>query len=343
MRTLLNTLYVTSQDIYLALDGENVVMRQDKTELRRIPLHNIEGIVTFSYTGASPVLMGACAKRQISLAFMTQNGRFIARVVGEEHGNVLLRKAQYRVSDSEADSITVAKNMLIAKLHNSRWVLELATRDHQMQLDVQGVQRAARFVADAIPMVKDAACDGELRGIEGEAALRYFSVFDELILQQKDTFRFNGRNRRPPLDPVNALLSFTYTLLMNEISAACAAVGLDPYIGFLHRDRPGRRALALDMMEELRAPLADRFVLTVINTRQAEPKGFHTKENGAVIMDDDTRRSILSAWQKRKQEQLVHPFLKEKIMWGLVPHVQALLLARHLRGDLDEYPPFLWK
>jgi CRISPR-associated protein Cas1 len=343
MRILLNTLYVTSQDIYLSLDSENVVMLQDKTELRRIPLHNIEGIVTFGYTGASPALMGACAKRRIALAFMTMNGRFLARVVGEEHGNVLLRKAQYRASDRDEDSVTIAKNVLVGKLHNSRWVLERAMRDHPLQLDIENVHKASRSIADAIPMLQSATSGGELRGIEGEAASRYFSVFDELILQQKTTFSFKGRNRRPPLDPVNALLSFVYTLLMNEIASACSAVGLDPYVGFLHRDRPGRKSLALDMMEELRAPLADRFVLTLINTRQIEPKGFLTKENGAVVMDNDTRRGILSVWQKRKQEQLVHPFLKEKITWGLVPHAQALLFARYLRGDLDEYPPFLWK
>jgi CRISPR-associated protein Cas1 len=315
----------------------------DGEETKRVPLHNLEGIVTFGYTGASSALMGKCAENKIALSFLTPHGRFVAGVHGIEQGNVLLRKTQYRVSDNEEKSATIAKNILIGKLYNSRWVIERASRDYPMRLDAEKLKRTSGFIADAIAALRDAKTLGELRGIEGEAAQRYFSVFDDLILQSKDDFFFHTRTRRPPLDRVNALLSFIYTLLGNDIAAALTTVGLDSYVGFLHRDRPGRRSLALDLLEELRAPLADRFVLTLINTKQIDAEGFTEKESGAVIMDDNTRRAVLLAWQKRKQEQISHPFLNEKIKWGLVPYAQSLLLARCLRGDLDEYPPFLWK
>jgi CRISPR-associated protein Cas1 len=328
---------------YLSLDGENVVVLQDKEELKRVPLHNLEGIVTFGYTGASPALMGKCAENRIALSFMTANGRFVAGVHGMEKGNVVLRKAQYRISDNEELCVTIAKNILTGKLYNSRWVIERAVRDYHMRLDVLKLKDMSGAIAKAIFRLQDANDLGGLRGIEGDAAQCYFSVFDDLILQGKEAFYFRSRSRRPPLDRVNALLSFIYTLLSNDIAAALTSVGLDSYVGFLHRDRPGRRSLALDLMEELRAPLADRFVLTLINTRQVDAKGFTEKESGAVIMDDDTRRRVLSAWQKRKQEQIAHPYLKEKIAWGLVPYAQSLLLSRYLRGDLDGYPPFLWK
>ncbi|MDR3122134.1 MAG: type I-C CRISPR-associated endonuclease Cas1c [Clostridiales bacterium] len=343
MKKLLNTLYVTLPDAYLALEGENVVVRCNEETRLRVPLHNLEGIVSFGYTGASPALMGACAEKQIALTFLTANGRFLAGLVGQERGNVVLRKTQYRHSDDEVLSARIAKNILIGKLHNSRWVLERAVRDHAARLDTEKVRRAAHMIVEAISLLREAESLDEMRGIEGEAATRYFSVFDEMILQNKDAFFFHTRNRRPPLDNVNALLSFTYTLLANDAASALSAVGLDPFVGFLHRDRPGRRSLALDLIEELRAPVADRFVLTLINMRQVEGAGFYQKENGAVIMRDETRRALLTAWQNRKQEQIVHPFLKEKIEWGVVPHAQAQLLARYLRGDLDEYPPFLWK
>ena len=343
MRKLLNTLYVTQPDIYLSLDGETVAARQDDEIVMRVPLHNLEGIVTFGYTGASPALMGACAERGIALTFLTMNGRFLAQVTGIEKGNVLLRKTQYRISDDEERSLIIARNMLIGKLHNSRWVLERAIRDHALKLDAERVRNATRIVADGVQLLRQAKSLNSLRGVEGETANHYFAVFNELILQNKDHFVFEGRSRRPPLDKVNALLSFMYSLLSHDVVAALSTVGLDPFVGFLHRDRPGRRSLALDLMEELRSPLADRFVLTLINNRQVEPGGFIQKENGAVLMKDDTRRTVLTAWQERKREQLTHPFLKEKIPWGLVAHCQAMLLARHLRGDLDEYPPFLWK
>jgi len=343
MKKLLNTLYITQPDIYLALDGETIAARKDNEVLMRIPLHNLEGVVAFGYAGASPALMGACADRGIALTFLTMNGRFLANIVGIERGNVLLRKTQYRTSDDEEKSLVIARNMLIGKLHNSRWVLERATRDHALKLNVEKVKMAAHMIADSTQLIRQAESLNSLRGVEGEVAVRYFSAFNELILQNKKDFIFEGRNRRPPLDNVNALLSFIYTLLSHDASAALSSVGLDPFVGFLHRDRPGRRSLALDLMEEFRSPLADRFVLTLINNKQVEPSGFVHKENGAVIMKDETRRTVLAAWQERKRDQITHPFLKEKIPWGLVVHSQALLLARHLRGDLDEYPPFLWK
>lgn len=343
MRILLNVLYVLTQQSYLSLDGENVVLQQGDTELMRVPLHNLEGIITFGYAGASPALMGACAQRQIAISFLTMHGRFLARVVGEESGNVVLRKTQYRLSDREDDSAEIARSFLFGKIYNARSVIERAMRDYALRLDMDKLGRVSAGLQNALSRLYQAKTLAEMRGIEGEAAALYFSAADDLILQQKDVFFFHGRSRRPPLDPVNALLSFAYTMLSHDIAAALSSVGLDPYVGFLHRDRPGRQSLALDMMEELRAVLADRFVLTLINTRQVGEKGFIKRENGAVILDDDTRRTVLSAWQKHKQTVITHPFLKEKAEWGLVPYIQAMLLARYLRRDLDAYPPFLWK
>ncbi|MCL2377726.1 MAG: type I-C CRISPR-associated endonuclease Cas1c [Defluviitaleaceae bacterium] len=343
MKKLLNTFYVTIADAYLSLDGENIVVKQDNRELGRVPLHNLEGIVTFGRQGASPALMRKCASVGISLSFMTEYGRFQAGIIGEERGNVLLRRMQYRYADDETKCMDIARNILVGKLFNCRWVLERTVRDHGMRVDADKIKRAAGFVANAVALVRNAQTPGELFGIEGEAASQYFSVFDEMILSNKEDFFFRGRSRRPPLDNVNALLSFVYTLLANDISAALSAVGLDPFVGFLHRDRPGRRSLALDLMEELRGPLADRFVLKLINMRQMVGGDFIQKESGGVLLRDDARKTLLTGWQSRKQENLEHPFLKEKVQWGLVPHVQALLLARFLRGDLDEYPPFLWK
>lgn len=343
MKKLLNTLYVTSTDNYLAIDGENIVIRKEEQEISRLPLHNVESIITFGYTGASPALMRACAANNISISFLSASGRFLARVVGEVHGNVLLRKKQYRTSDDEQQSLYIAKNMIIGKLYNSRWVIERATRDHALRIDVDKFKKVSAIIKKSIGMIQ--FCDSleQLRGLEGESASRYFSVFDDLILQQKEHFKFRNRTRRPPLDMVNALLSFAYTLLANDVASALEGEGLDPYVGFLHRDRPGRISLALDVMEELRSVMADRFIISLINNREVNKKGFIVKENGAVIMDDVMRKAFLSAWQKRKRETITHPYLNEKIQWGLLPHVQSLLLARYLRGDLEAYPPFLWK
>lgn len=343
MRKLLNTLYVTTPEAYLALDGENVLVQQGNEELLRVPLHNLEGIVTFGYTGASPALMGACASRNTSLCFMTVHGRFLARVAGETQGNVLLRKQQYRLSDDATASCNIAKHMIIGKLFNARWILERATRDHALRVDVEKLQAASQSIQQCLKQVKDCEDLDQLRGIEGKGADLYFRVLDELILNQKEAFYFVQRNRRPPLDNFNALLSFLYTLLANDTAAALTTVGLDPYVGFLHRDRPGRVSLALDVMEEFRPILADRLAISLVNRKEVQDTGFTKRENGAVVMNDETRKTVLSAWQARKREVITHPFLKEKLQWGLVPYVQALLLARYIRGDLDAYPPFFWK
>lgn len=343
MKRLLNTLYVTSADRYLSLDGENIVILEGQEEIGRVPLHNLDGIVTFGYTGASPALMGACAKRNISLTFMTQSGNFLARVSGEVRGNVTLRKQQYQMSEDKDKSLKVAKNCILGKLYNSKWILERAARDYPMRLDVEKIKGKSVFLSGMMDSVRNCKDANMLLGVEGESASVYFSVFDDLILQQKDEFYFHNRNRRPPLDNVNAMLSFAYSLLANMCASALETVGLDPYVGFFHTDRPGRPSLALDMMEELRGVMADRFVLTLINKKVINDSGFIKKENGAVVMDDETRKLFLTHWQNKKKEKITHPFLGEKIEWGIVPHAQAMLLGRYIRGDLDEYPPFFWK
>lgn len=343
MRKLLNTLYVTSENSYLALDGENIVILEDSTEIGRLPLHNLEGIVSFGYKGTSPALMGACADRNISLCYMTLQGKFLARVTGKVKGNVILREQQYASTKSEEQSLEIAKNCILGKVHNARWVLERAVRDHSFQIDVERVKAASEYLKNSLGYIQNSQSKDQLRGYEGEAASIYFGVFEQLILQQKKDFKFQGRNKRPPKDNVNALLSFVYTLLTNQIISALESVGLDPYVGYLHTERPGRASLALDLIEELRAVLADRFVLSLINKRIISGKNFVTKENGAVLMDDDLRKKLLTEWQNKKKETLTHPYLKEKIEWGMVPYVQAMLLARYLRGDLDGYPVFLWK
>ena len=287
--------------------------------------------------------MGACAERNISLCYLSPQGKFLARVSGKIKGNVILREQQYKSFLDDGKSLEVAKNCIIGKIYNARWVLERATRDHGLQVNVEELKRSSEKLKHSLAQVSDCQSKERLRGIEGEAAQIYFGVFDELILQQKQDFSFNGRTRRPPLDNVNALLSFVYTLLTNTITSALETVGLDPYVGCLHTERPGRVSLSLDLIEELRPVLADRFVLSLINKKIVTKKGFEKKENGAVLMDDKTRRSLLTEWQNKKKETLTHPFLKEKVEWGMVPYVQAMLLARYLRGDLDGYPPFLWK
>lgn len=343
MRKLLNTLYVTTPGSYLSLEGETVVIRRDEKSVARLPLHNLEAIVTCGYTGASPALMGACAQRNISLSFLTSSGRFSARVVGKSYGNVLLRREQYRVCDNEEASCGIAKNFIIGKVYNAKWILERAIRDHGLRLDVAHLKNASSALSRKLESLR--CCDDleKLRGIEGNAASLYFGELNHLILQQKEDFNFSERNKRPPMDNVNAMLSFCYTLLAGDCASALETVGLDAYAGFLHRDRPGRVSLALDLMEEFRGLFADRFVITLINRREVTKKGFQKRENGAVMMDGDTRKALLSAWQERKRATIVHPFLKEKVEWGLVPYVQSMLLARYLRGDLDGYPPFLWK
>ena len=343
MKKLLNTLYVTSENSYLALDGENIVVLEDKQEIGRLPLHNLDSVVSFGYRGTSPALMGACAERNISLCYVSPQGKFLARVSGRTKGNVILREQQYKSSCDEKVSFSIAQNCIIGKVFNARWVLERAVRDHSLQIDVDRVKDASEKLKNSLEYIRNCKSKEQLRGYEGEAASIYFSVFNELILQQKTDFVFGGRSKRPPMDNVNAMLSFVYTLLTNQIASALECVGLDPYVGYLHTERPGRVSLALDLIEELRAVLADRFVLSLINKKIVSKKNFKIKENGAVLMNDELRKKLLTEWQNKKKESLTHPYLKEKIQWGMVPYVQAMLLARYLRGDLDGYPVFLWK
>lgn len=343
MKKLLNTLYVTSEDSYLSLDGENVVIFNQTQEMGRIPLHNLEAIVSFGYRGASPALMGGCADRNISLCFLTPQGKFLARITGSVKGNVILRKRQYEASIDSDISLGIARNCILGKVYNSRWVLERATRDHGLQVDVEQMKRASGFLKDSLGYIETCTDMAQLRGYEGEAASVYFGVFNQMILQQKKDFAFSGRNKRPPLDNVNAMLSFVYTLLTGMVASALETVGLDPYLGFMHADRPGRVSLALDLIEELRPVLADRFVLALINRKMITGKDFTKKEDGAVLMSDKARKNLLTEWQNRKKDVITHPYLGEKVEWGMIPFVQAMLMARFLRGDIDEYPPFFWK
>ena len=343
MRHLLNTLFVTSEDIYLSLDGENVVASRDRQEAARYPLHTLSGIVSFSYAGASPALMGACARRDVSLAFCTPRGRFLARVAGESSGNVLLRRAQYRAADDPGPCCRIARSMVFGKVYNARWSIERTRRDHGLRVEDSALTAVSTQMKGLLPQIAEETSPDSLRGLEGAAATAYFGVFDQLILGEKPLFAFETRNRRPPQDPVNALLSFAYSLLTNDCASALESVGLDAYVGFLHRDRPGRTSLALDLMEELRQAIRDRSVLTLSNNRVVGKGDFDFRENGAVFLNDAGRRAFLQRWQEHKREMITHPYLKEKLPWGLVPYIQALLLARTLRGDLDGYPPFLWK
>lgn len=343
MRHLLNTLFVLKEDAYLSLENDNVVISQGDAVLKRIPLNILEQILYFGYKGVSPALMEACSKKNTALCLYRPSGRFIARVNGRQYGNVLLRKTQYRISDDLTASCLIARNFIVGKIYNSRSVLERAKRDHGLVLDGEKLSDASREVFSIARIAKNCTDLDTLRGLEGQAASIYFSLFDMLILQNKHYFKFNCRIKRPPVDAVNAMLSFAYTLLANDCASALEGVGLDPYVGFLHRDRPGRISLALDLMEEFRSIVADRFVLTLINNRLVNPKSFNVQENGVVLMTETARKSFLNAWQEKKRDTITHPFLAEKISWGLVPFVQAQLLSRVLRGDLEEYPCFLWK
>lgn len=343
MKQLLNTLFVTSEDIYLSLEGENVLANRDKEVVARYPLHTLQSIVSFSYPGASPALMGKCAQYGIGLAFCSPRGRFLARVCGESSGNVLLRREQYRIADDPARCCQIARTMIFGKLSNGAASIQRTLRDHALRVQDCGLEDAVSDIRQMLPQILAAADPDTLRGLEGVAATAYFGVFDHMLLNRKEEFFFHGRNRRPPLDRVNAMLSFAYSLLAHDCASALESVGLDSYVGFLHQDRPGRQSLALDLMEELRACMADRFVLTLVNNRMIRPEDFQVQDSGAVLLTDDGRQKFLKTWQERKRDTLTHPYLGEKLSWGMIPYVQALLLARCLRGDLDGYPPFLWK
>lgn len=346
MKKHLNTLFVTLESAYLRKDGEAVEVKLAGESKLRVPLHNLDGIACFGWdTTASASLMAACADAGVTLSFHTPHGKFLAAAQGFTSGNILLRRAQYRAADDPAWSATIARNMVAAKIANSRTVILRAARDHGDKSPERGAAllSAADLIARRLELALRATTLDEIRGFEGEAATVYFSVFNHLITHPSPTLRLDGRSRRPPLDPVNALLSFLYALLTHDCRSAVESCGLDSQCGLLHRDRPGRPSLALDLMEEFRAFFADRLALSLINRQQIGPDDFETKENGAVLLREASRKKVLVAWQERKQDELTHPFLDEKTTVGLFPHLQARLLARHLRGDLDAYPAFLWK
>lgn len=343
MKKHLNTLFVTTQGAYLNKEGETVVVNVEKEVKLRLPIHTIGGIICFGNVMCSPYLLGFCAEKDVAVSFLTENGRFLARVQGPVSGNVLLRREQYRRADNPEATAHIVKSILTGKLANCRTVLKRALRDHPDKINVEAVKEVADKLGYSLDRLQEDLPLDVLRGIEGEAARAYFSVFDHLIITQKQEFYFRERNRRPPLDRVNCLLSFIYTIVMHDVRSALETTGLDPAVGFLHRDRPGRPGLALDMMEEFRPFLADRMALSLINLNQLKPEGFTTVESGAVIMDDETRKTLLTTYQKRKQDTIDHPYLNEKVTIGILFYTQALLMARFLRGDIDGYPPFIWR
>lgn len=343
MRRLLNTLFVITPKSYLHKENDEVVIRQNSEKKGSFPIILLEGIVCIGQVSCSPALMGFCAERGVGLSFLTENGKFLARVNGPVSGNVLLRRAQYRATDNNEISTELAKRFVVAKITNSRTLLLRAQRESNKQEQVDEMKKAVIAIGETICSLKLDCSKETVRGKEGDAAKTYFSVFDHLIISDKKTFRFTGRSRRPPLDNVNAMLSFTYTLLVHDCISALETVGLDPAVGFLHAERPGRPSLALDLMEEFRSMLADRCVLSLINRRQVKASGFRKMDAGGVVMDDTTRKLLVSAYQERKQEEIIHPFLDEKIKVGLLPYAQSMLLARYLRTDIDGYPPFRWR
>lgn len=344
MRRLLNTLYITSDGAWLKKDGANIVMMLEGKERGRLPAHMLESLVCYGRALVSPPLMAYCCEQGISISYFTPNGRFQARVEGPVSGNVLLRRAQYRATDDPINCVPIIRNVLIGKIYNQRAVAHRQLRDRAEQLsdmDRQALEttvRRLKRIGQRLLKTHDAAV---LRGLEGDAAQQYFSSFQALINQDDPAFQFTGRNRRPPRDRVNAALSFVYTLLTHDCRSALEQTGLDPAVGFLHRDRPGRPSLALDLAEEFRPLLADRLVLTLINRRQLKTRDFSESESGAVLLSEAGRKTVLTAFQERKREEIIHPFLGETAPFGLVPSLQAQLLARHLRGDLDAYPPFI--
>jgi CRISPR-associated protein Cas1 len=343
MRKLLNTLYVTSQGSYLRKEGETIVVEREQAKVLQLPLHTIGSIVCFGNVLVSPFLLGFCAENDVGVSFLTEYGNFLAAVRGPVSGNVLLRRRQYRMADDETATKAIAANVVTGKLANCRVVMNRTVRDHGDKIDAVAVRAASSAIDRLIDSIPHALDSDAIRGIEGMAAAEYFAVFNNLIVDQKEGFVFSDRNRRPPLDPVNALLSFIYTLVAHDARSALETVGLDPAVGFLHRDRPGRPSLALDLMEEFRPVIADRLVLSLINRRQVDPKGFTQAENGAVVMDNATRKTVLVEYQSRKQDEVEHSYIEEKIPVGLLFFVQANLLARHIRGDIDGYPPFFWR
>jgi len=343
MKKHLNTLFVTTQGAYLFKEGETVVVKVEGEVRLRLPIHTIGGVVCFGNVLCSPFLLGFCAENDVAVSFLTERGRFLARVQGPVSGNVLLRREQYRKADDQSATVEVTRSVLTGKLANCRTVIQRALRDHGEKVNSEALKGASSRLSYDLESLNEETQLDALRGIEGDAAHMYFSVFNELITAQKEDFSFEERNRRPPLDNVNSLLSFVYTLLAHDVRSALESVGLDPAVGFLHRDRPGRPGLALDLMEEFRPFFADRLVLSLINLKKVQGKGFTKTESGAVLMSDETRKEVLVYYQNRKQEEIMHPFIGEKIHVGMLFFIQALLFSRFLRGELDAYPPFSWR
>lgn len=335
MKKLQNSLYVTRQGAYVHKERETVVIEHERKKLMQVPIHSVSGLFCFGNVLVSPALMGFCGEKGVNLAFFTEYGRFYGRLQGKKSGNVLLRRAQYNADEST--SLEIARSVVAAKLVGCRNVLLRQQRNHG---ETESLGRAVKHLAASIRLARYVDNLDSLRGIEGDAAAQYFAVFGEMINQgAREEFTFSGRNRRPPRDPVNALLSFVYSILGQDISAALNGVGLDPQVGYLHADRPGRDSLAQDLLEEFRPWLADRLVLSLINRKQLRATDFVTESSGAVRMSDDARKTLLVSYQERKQQEVMHPFLKEKVPVGIIPHIQAMLLARHLRNDLERYPP----
>lgn len=343
MQRLLNTLYITTHGAYIAKEGMTVTIRIDHEIKMRLPVHTLNGIVCFGGVAVSPEAMELCAENNVTISFLGEYGHFKARVVGETQGNVLLRREQYRRADNENQAADLARLFIVAKIANTRTVVLRAIRESFDTTGSEECEIAARKMLNVIKQLQEPISCESLLGKEGEAARLYFDIFNNLICAQKEHFVFRGRSRRPPLDLVNSMLSFVYTLLVHDATAALETVGLDPYVGFFHKDRPGRPGLALDLMEEFRGYIADRLVLTLINTQQVKPEGFTVSESGGILMDDQTRKTVISAYQKRKQEEVKHPFLEESMPVGMLVFSQAMLLARHLRGDLNKYPAFFCK
>lgn len=338
MKKLLNTLYITRQESYLYKERETIIIKQGDDKLGQFPALTVGNIICFGQVSVSPFLMGYCAEQGIGLAFYTEYGKFLARIQGKQTGNVLLRRAQYRWADEPSKALAIARLMVAAKIANSRSILLRALRNHGDNIQINN---AAEHLMISLRRVQQAQSGEETMGIEGDAASTYFSVFNELL--HGSDFEFNGRVRRPPTDPVNALLSFAYSLITQECISALQGVGLDPFVGFLHKDRSGRASLALDLLEEFRAGWADRFVLTLVNRKQVQLRDFVTEASGAVRLTDDARKNLLVAYQERKQTEIMHSYLQEQVPIGLLPHCQSLLLARHLRGDTEFYTPYLVK
>jgi CRISPR-associated protein Cas1 len=341
MKHLLNTLYITTQGSYLAREGETVLVRVEQETKLQLPIHTIGSIICFGQVSCSPFLLGLCAERHVSVSFLSVNGRFMARLEGPVSGNVQLRREQYRQADNLESSAIIARAVVIAKIANCRSVLLRAVRSYPEGEGVDELKITADYLNTQLQSLKEPLPLDSIRGIEGDAARNYFGVFKYLVIEQKAVFSFNRRSRRPPLDNMNAILSFLYTVLAHDVTSAIECSGIDPAVGFLHRDRAGRPGLALDIMEEFRPYIVDRLALTLINLKQIQAAGFQQTESGAVIMDDVTRKTVLVEYQKRKQEEIKHPYLGEDVAIGLLPHIQAMLLSRYLRGELDNYPAFI--